>query len=629
MSFLAPLGFMGLLAIPVLLVLHMLRARRREVVVSSTLLWQRAQEELHARRPLKRLEQNLLLLLQILMIVALSFALARPVVPGGSGGGNPIALVLDTSASMQATDTPPTRFEVSRREALDFLRKLQPGQEVMVLISAPAPRVVTGFTTDHSRVRKAIQSLEPSDSQGDLPGAVTLARAHLKRGLRIVLFTDGSEPYPAGPDVEVRQVGRSGENAGIIAIEGGSDPATQNLVLVRVRNFSPRARHLPIVLYGDGRPVARETVDLAAGEERSLVFQIPPGARELHALLEGRDDLPVDNEAFAVVEPSPLPSVLLVSEGNPFLERALRILPLRAASRTTSQAPSTWAGAEVVILDRTPPVSLPPGRYLLLGTVATNLPLVVEGDIVHPTVAWQDRAHPLLRFVDLTGIRVRRSLLLRPQGGQVLASGEAPLLWIFEEKGTRAVLLPFDLEESDFALKPAFPIFLANALAWLAGFPSGWRAGEELLIPAPGDVGQNALLELPSGEKVRLASQGGFWTWRLHRTGIYRLRTPWGIHRFAVNLSSPQESAIAPRFFPSSGPSPEGHGQGELGTGFRELWPWWIGLALLVALVEWFLFLQRTGRPFPVGMARGSALWRGKVASKDDLRVAQRRGGVA
>jgi Ca-activated chloride channel homolog len=112
MSFLAPLAFVGaLLAIPVIL-LYMLRLRRREVVVSSTFLWQQILRDREANTPWQRLKRNLLLFLQLLILAALVFGLARPfiVVPAVSAGQ--IAVLLDASASMNATDSPDgTRFE--------------------------------------------------------------------------------------------------------------------------------------------------------------------------------------------------------------------------------------------------------------------------------------------------------------------------------------------------------------------------------------------------------------------------------------------------------------------------------------------------------------------------------------
>src|SRR5690606_15632148 len=105
MSFLTPLAFLGaLLAIPILL-LYMLRLRRREVTVSSTFLWQQILRDREANTPWQRLRRNLLLFLQLLILALLVFALARPFIVVPSVGAGQIALLLDASASMNATDS--------------------------------------------------------------------------------------------------------------------------------------------------------------------------------------------------------------------------------------------------------------------------------------------------------------------------------------------------------------------------------------------------------------------------------------------------------------------------------------------------------------------------------------------
>ena len=78
MTFLNPAAFLLLLAIPVVVLFHLLKIRRQQVVVSSTLLWVDRPRELRASAPFRQLKPNLLLLLQILSILALALALARP-----------------------------------------------------------------------------------------------------------------------------------------------------------------------------------------------------------------------------------------------------------------------------------------------------------------------------------------------------------------------------------------------------------------------------------------------------------------------------------------------------------------------------------------------------------------------
>ena len=103
-------GFLGALVL-----LYFLKLKRREVSVSSTWLWRSALDDMRVNSPLQRLRMNLLLLLQALALLLLLLALARPVSKLGLTGTDTI-LLLDVSASMQATDGPggKTRFEHAR-----------------------------------------------------------------------------------------------------------------------------------------------------------------------------------------------------------------------------------------------------------------------------------------------------------------------------------------------------------------------------------------------------------------------------------------------------------------------------------------------------------------------------------
>src|SRR5512140_454513 len=117
MSFIAPAALLlGLIAVPILL-LYMLRLRRREVQVSSTMLWQQLLRDREANAPWQRLRRNLLLLLQLLILAALIIALARPFITVPTVTTGRIAVLIDASASMNATDVQPSRFEVAKQQA--------------------------------------------------------------------------------------------------------------------------------------------------------------------------------------------------------------------------------------------------------------------------------------------------------------------------------------------------------------------------------------------------------------------------------------------------------------------------------------------------------------------------------
>src|SRR5438105_5488697 len=92
------------IAVPALLVLYFLKLRRRELPVSSTLLWKKAIQDLQVNAPFQRLRRNLLLILQLLVLLALCLALSRPVTFFSPGAGKSTVLLIDRSASMSAND---------------------------------------------------------------------------------------------------------------------------------------------------------------------------------------------------------------------------------------------------------------------------------------------------------------------------------------------------------------------------------------------------------------------------------------------------------------------------------------------------------------------------------------------
>src|SRR5262245_51219164 len=101
-TFVSPLtgAIAAAIAVPALLVLYFLKLRRRELPVSSTLLWKKAIQDLQVNAPFQKLRRNLLLLLQLMILFALCLALTRPVTFFTPGAGKSTVILIDRSASM-------------------------------------------------------------------------------------------------------------------------------------------------------------------------------------------------------------------------------------------------------------------------------------------------------------------------------------------------------------------------------------------------------------------------------------------------------------------------------------------------------------------------------------------------
>src|SRR5688572_10576740 len=127
MPFTTPLALIGLLFIPAVLAMYLLKLRRDERVVPSTLLWTRLIADVEANAPGQKLRRSLLLLLQLLLVAILALLAARPFLERPAGLATDIVLVLDSSASMGATDVAPNRLEAAKVAALEALRDLPAG----------------------------------------------------------------------------------------------------------------------------------------------------------------------------------------------------------------------------------------------------------------------------------------------------------------------------------------------------------------------------------------------------------------------------------------------------------------------------------------------------------------------
>ena len=202
MSFLSPLALAAFaLSLPLVL-LYFLKVRRRERRVSSLMFWEAVQRDREASTFFQRLQRDPLLILQVLALLALALALARPAVTVMGEGARKVVIVLDVSASMKARDVSPSRFDVARAEAAGLVRRLGEAAEVMVVEAGVQPTVTAALSRDHDRALGAIRAAYARDLPNRLPEAVRTARALVGADSRseIHVFTDGAYSLPASPE---------------------------------------------------------------------------------------------------------------------------------------------------------------------------------------------------------------------------------------------------------------------------------------------------------------------------------------------------------------------------------------------------------------------------------------------
>ena len=79
MSWLTPLGFLGLLGIVILIIIYILKPNYQQKFISSTFIWKLSLKYKKKRLPISKLRNLLLIICQILIITACACIFAKPI----------------------------------------------------------------------------------------------------------------------------------------------------------------------------------------------------------------------------------------------------------------------------------------------------------------------------------------------------------------------------------------------------------------------------------------------------------------------------------------------------------------------------------------------------------------------
>lgn len=614
MNFFNPLNLIWAAPLAGLIVLmYILKLRRKDVVVSSTFLWRQVIRDVQANAPFQKLRKNVLLFLQLLAAALLVLAIARPFWRGTGIGGRSVVIVVDTSASMTATDIGRSRLDEAKQEAGRVVGSMRPEDQMLIVSAAAKPTAMTGFTSDRGELGRAIDSLKPHETSTNMREAVNLASALVatRDASEIDIISDGAfDPITnvnlGKTHVAFHPVGKSGHNVGITAVDYRRSLTGDNKiqVFVTVHNFDTVKRTFNVELRHDNDLLDAHEVSLQPGREDPDIFEIPEPAQAvtLTTKLDVKDDLAADNQAAMVIMPRRLIKVLLVGNGNVTLETGIGVDPNVELSRVALSGFTRPRGYDVVIFDGAAPKTLPEANYLFINCSSDQSPASPGADHDNQSLIDPNKIHPVMKYVDFGALRWVHMHEGRPAGwAQELAGSESgPAIVSGEKSKMRAIWLGFGMEITDgrFPFTVGYPIFISNAIRWLSHSEdtsaSQVRTGAPVQLDAPPAAGTVTITK-PDGSKrsVAISSRGGGVFDDTDETGIYTATGNADYHRtFAANLSDYAESDITPRKNPEMG----GGLKGQIGrrvTVTREMWPWLaIGLLALLGL-EWYAFHRR------------------------------------
>lgn len=622
------LALLGL-AVPIV-IFYILKIRLRRVPVATTMFWRQIFDEKKPRSLWQKLRHLVSLLLQIAFLLLLVLALAEPFFPWESRQANRIVLIIDNSASMNATDLDPTRFDKAIAYGLKLIDGLRFRDEMAIVSSAIEPKVYSGLT-DHARtLRESLRKIPRTDGPTRAAQAVELARGILAdhRNPRIVVLTDSgfpeAEKLAQEKNVRLVTFAKRTGNVGITQFQARRsllDPIGYE-ILAEVMNSSDDPVECRLEIDLDGEPVDVVPLKLAPGGSWSQSFEktSAEGGR-LTASINRADALAADNKAYAVLPKREYQNVTLVTEGNLFLEKVFEAIPLVRLT-VTKEAPALPSAGTITVFHRKAPSVIPQGRVLVIEPAAESDLWRAGEPLPNPIVAKQEKDSPLMMHVRLDNVLMpeARKLTLNSSAPYTVlaASTEGdPLYARIRRPEGDVLVLTVNLDKSDLPLQTAFPILMTNAMAFFAGDKGELResvaAGgmTELALPKlSANAKEQYVLRSPEGaERIPPSGAGnesktsigpldkvGLWTIELR--GKTRAKSaaqspkavkPAPAAEIACNTANRIESDLRP-----ADPLLKLTDAGlETGFGGRPTWYYLIALAWLLAGWEWFMYQRR------------------------------------
>ena len=591
----------------IIVALYILRMRRKDVLVPATFLWPERTDEVRANALFQRLRFSWLLVLQLLAMSLFVFALARPQTLQRGLAGTTTVVVLDASASMGATDVEPTRFDAAVEIVRGMIASANAGDQLMLIEAGPSPRVVFPLSSDPAAQRRALQAVRRSDAPSDIEEALRLATARVGEvdGSKIVLLSDGVfnevENFASGKaELVYHKLGTLRKNVAIEAL-GSTEGPEGRIVYCGVKNHALDESRVEITILADGEPINSEVATIASNKTWGRTFPAPPGVKVIEAKINSNDILSADDYAVTVIDPGASLRVLLVSPGDIFLERALALDPRVTLDKASEVPESERAGTagtgsyDIVVFDGARETAVKARGVLTFGMAGASSGVVSLGRSPSFDFLRADE-HDIMRGVNLRGVYIENVETVAPKpAGRVVAEGSSGPLIVVSETDKRQVYVGFSPLDSDFPLQTGFPIFVANALDYLAGSTVSDSfailAGQQFQLPAATD--QPATLAGPDGRATRIEPlQGRYIVSGVDQVGSYALQAGDREVTVFAQLRDDLESSVNSQDFVSIKKNKVA-AVSDLRR-YSDFWKPLALLALLVLGVEWWMYARRS-----------------------------------
>lgn len=562
MSFANPLGLLGLISLPVILVIHLYHRRFPPLEVAGLHLWAAESEVRLAGRRRERLPITASLLLELLAALLMTLVISQPRF-GELDKVTHLVVVLDGSASMMGRPPGDASF---RDQAVAALRQriddLERNSVVTLIQTGARPVMLAGPAVPWSEAEPRLAQWQPQATRHDFAPAWELARQVAEDSGQLLFLTDhipaeGSHPAK----MESASFGAKLNNLAVTTALWEFDAETgTGQITLRLTNLGRSAVDARVVGKAGQVAVFEKTLRIAAGGKTAVNATVPGGLGMMEIRVEADGDGLALDDRVVLVEPK-VRTVTVANRIPPgftqqLLERSLSALP-NVATGTATKADLTISPAAQL------PASDSGIWWLGLGPLdPSEAARKAARGLTGPFVI--EKQHSLLEGIVLSGIVWGGVQETNQNITPLISAGRFPLLAQLGNTRATAYLANIDLEQSNLGESPDWPILISNLIELRRADKPGlnrwnYRLGEGVRFRLyDGDAGEqidpptDALTLIHGSQKRSLLRSSVIDITPLAAAGLYEIRDGKALlGRFAVNYQDAEESDLR-ELFPGS-----------------------------------------------------------------------------
>ncbi|TLS38242.1 vWA domain-containing protein [Pseudalkalibacillus caeni] len=603
MGFFSPSFFWlsGFLA--VLVAMYLFRKQFEEKVIPSTLLWEQVIQEWQANKWWRKLQQSLLLLLQLLFLILLIFSLVKPYLPGKGIEGEQLVVIMDTSASMNAKENDKTKFEASKIKVKELVDNLGSGQEVTVIAAQQSPHLLMARESDKHKIKRLIDGLKLSYEEQNMDESLSLAASliHNETG-EIHVFTDYLKKETIdrrfiSSMLVVHQTDGMANNVSLrtFGVARNGDAVSAVATMVNESN-EPVSFGLTVLNGEDVLEEKKETIP--ANSSKLIKMEGMPIKDYYKAMLDVSDDYGLDNEKFAFLEEQRSSEIILAGNTSPFIEKAVSFLGEDVTAVSPDQNGEyhfVQSKEAVYFLSNIPETQWPKGPKVIVSPAKEGRYNMKDKKELSDklTVVQED---PVLEFVEMENVFIQKAFPIQSSDlSPLVVSGDIPVISKGQHNGDTVIFLSFDLKDSDWPLHPGFPIFIRNSVEeltvqkkMLGYFQPSEQREVSLLSGVKKARVHSADKENGTGEinlnagMLKAPSEPGFY--QLEETGEGgKTRSRY----LTVSLPEHEQSVKSGKPFSiEAGDNRRAPEQ----TGLHFIWKWFALFAFIILVIEWEVY---------------------------------------